>query len=204
MAKTLSEVKAEMLEKARSKPLGAFAVFNRNGKVMTHSAGAFEHIFTDEEDITWAKANGYTWHEETMDDGRVLTFFDAKPKDADYIQSADGQYYLEANLPENGDDYVTEWYSAQQKAERNVRLSDTDDYERLPSKTVQREEGGKRTALTDDERAEVLAYRQALRDLTDAEGFPFVDMPTIPTCIAYECQQKINERKAQEKMYGYN
>lgn len=204
MAKTLSEVKAEMLAKARSKPLGAYAVFNRTGKVMAHSAGAFEHIFTDEADVTWAKANGYTWHEETMDDGRVLTFFDAKPKAADYIQSADGQYYLEADLPEQQDDYVTEWYSAQQKATRNSLLTDTDDYERLPSKTVRREEGGKRSALTEEERAEVLAYRQALRDLTEVEGFPFVDMPTIPTCIAYEVQTLIDERANQEKMYGYN
>ncbi len=203
MAKTLSEVKAEMLEKALGKPVGEYVIFNRNGRVMAHSAGEFEHIFTQEEDVVWAKANGYKWRTETMDDGRELVFFTAKQKTEDLYQSADGLYYTQENLPENGDEFCTEKYSQTQKFERNLRLSDTDDYERLPDKTVQREEGGKRSALTDEERAEVLAYRQALRDLTDAEGFPFVDMPTIPTCIAYECQKKIDERKAQEEQNGY-
>lgn len=202
MAKTLAEVKAEMLEKALSKPVGEYLIFNRNGRVMAHSAGVFEHIFTSDEDVVWAKANGYQWRTETMDDGRELVFFTAKQKTEELYQSADGSYYTKENLPENGDEFITEKYSQSQKNERNLRLSDTDDYERLPSKTVQREAGGKRTALTDEERAEMLAYRQELRDLTDAEGFPYVDMPTIPTCIAYECQLKIDERKQQEEHYG--
>lgn len=202
MAKTLAEVKAEMIAKALSKPVGDYVVFNRNGKVMAHSMGAFQHIFTDDLDTAWAKQNGYTWHEEEMDDGRVLTFFDAKEKEQDLYQSADGLYYTQANLPENDDAFITEKYSGVQKSERNMRLSDTDDYERLPTKTVQREAGGKRTALTDEEREEMLAYRQELRDWTDGEGFPYIDFPTIPTCIAYECNLKIEERQNQEAQYG--
>ena len=34
--------------------------------------------------------------------------------------------------------------------------------------------------LTDEEKAEALVYRQALRDLPDAEGFPEVELPEQP------------------------
>lgn len=194
--KTLSEVKAEMLNAAKEKPLGNYCILDRNGKILAHSSGEFEHIYTDEADLAWAKANGYETREETMDDGRVLTFVEAKPKAADMYQSADGSYYIEMELPENEDDFVTEKYSVKQKAERNQRITDTDDYERLADKTVQREEGGKRSALTDDEKEEVKTYRQELRDWPDTEGFPFVEFPTIPDCIKYECELKIKQREA--------
>ena len=131
MAKTLSEVKAEMLQGALQRPIGAFSVFNRNGKVLAHSKGAFEHIFTEDADKTWAIANGYQHNDETMDDGRVLAFFKAKPSPDGLCQSADGSFYTQANLPENTDSFVTEQYAAKQRAERNARLADTDDYERL-------------------------------------------------------------------------
>ena len=197
--KTLAEVKAEMLKEAKEKPLGNYCILNRNGKILAHSAGEFEHIYTDDADLTWAKANGYESREEEMDDGRVLTFVSAKPKEKDMYQSADRAFYIESELPENEDDFVTEKHSAVQKAERNQRISDTDDFERLADITVQREEGGKRIALTDEEKVEVKEYRQALRDWPTVEGFPFVDFPEIPECIKYECEQKI---KAREVNYG--
>lgn len=199
--KTLAEVKAKMIKDAQSKPLGAYVIFGRNGNVVAHSAGVFEHIYTDADDLTWAKANGYETREEEMDDGRVLTFVTAKPKTEDLYQSADGGYYTVANLPEQGDDFVTEKYSATQKTERNQRITDTDDYERLSDITVQREAGGKRTALTDDEKAEVVTYRQALRYWPSVEGFPFVEFPTIPDCIAYECGLKISQRETYKNAY---
>ena len=205
MAKTLSEVKAEMLQDALNRPLGAFSVFNRNGKVLAHSKGAFEHIFTDDADKTWAIANGYQHYDETMDDGRVLTFFKAKPSPEGLYQSADGSFYTQANLPENTDEFVTEQYTAKQKSERNIRLSDTDKYAQIGDMTVKVSADEQRRQLTDAEKAEVSTYRQTLRDLPEQTGFPFIDFPTIPTCIAYEVSQAIAQRKQMEEMpYGNN
>ena len=203
MAKTLSEVKAEMLQDAVQRPIGAFSVFNRNGKVLAHSKGAFEHIFTEDADKTWAIANGYQHYDETMDDGRVLTFFKAKPSPDGVYQSADGSFYTQANLPENTDSFVTAQYTSKQKAERNTRLSDTDKYAQIGDMTVKVSENEQRRKLTDAEKAEVSTYRQSLRDLPEQEGFPFIDFPTIPTCIAYEVAQSIAQRKQMKEMpYG--
>ena len=202
MAKTLSEVKAEMLQDALQRPIGAFSVFNRNGKVLAHSKGAFEHIFTEDADKTWAIANGYQHYDETMDDGRVLTFFKAKPSPDGLYQSADGSFYTQANLPENTDSFVTENYAAKQRAERGMRLSDTDKYAQISDVTVKVAENEQRRQLTDAEKAEVSTYRQNLRDLPEQEGFPFVDFPTIPTCIAYEVSQAIAQREQMEVQHG--
>ena len=203
MAKTLSEVKAEMLQDALQRPIGAFSVFNRNGKVLAHSKSAFEHIFTEDADKTWAIANGYQHYDETMDDGRVLTFFKAKPSPDGLYQSADGSFYTQANLPENTDSFVTAQYASKQKAERNTRLSDTDKYAQIGDMTVKVSENEQRRQLTDAEKAEVSTYRQNLRDLPEQEGFPFIDFPTIPTCIAYEVSQAIAQRKQVEEQHGY-
>lgn len=198
--KTLSEVKAEMLEKAKGKPLGEYCILSREGKVLAHSAFPFEHIYTEDADLQWAKTQGYKTREETMDDGRMLTFVQAKAKAQDLYQSADGGYYTLDALPENDDAFVTAQYSETQKAERNQRISDTDDYERLSDITVQKVARAKREQLTDEEKAQVTAYRQALRDWPQVERFPFVEFPTIPECIAYECRQKIEQR---EVRYAY-
>lgn len=203
MAKTLGEVKAEMLQDALQRPIGAFSVFNRNEKVLAHSKGAFEHIFTEDADKTWAIANGYQHYDETMDDGRVLTFFKAKPSPDGLYQSADGSFYTQANLPENTDIFVTAQYTSKQKAERNTRLSDTDRYAQIGDLTVMVSADEQRRQLTDAEKAEVSTYRQALRDLPEQTGFPFIDFPTIPTCISYEVNQAIAQRTKQEEMpYG--
>lgn len=194
--KILSEVKAEMLEKAKGKPLGEYCILSRAGKVLAHSASPFEHIYTDADDLTWAKTQGYKTREEMMDDGRVLTFVRAKVKAQDLYQSADGGYYTLDALPENDDAFVTERYAETQKAERNQRIGDTDDYERLSDITVQKVARAKREQLTDEEKAQVTTYRQALRDWPQVDGFPFVEFPTIPMCIAYECETKIEQREA--------
>lgn len=109
-------------------------------------------------------------------------------------QSADGKYYTQADLPENSDAFCKERYSNEIKAERNARISDTDDYVKLPDITVARSAGAKRSALEDADRAALETYRQALRDLTEAQGFPFVSWPVFPTALAYELQQKVNAR----------
>lgn len=200
--KTLSEVKAEMLEAAKSKPIGDYAVFDRNGNVAAHSSFEFPHCFIDEADLEWAKANGYRTQEEEVD-GKTLTWVYAKAVTDELVQSADGQYYLVEKLPENGDEFVTEQYSALVKSERNSRISDTDDYEKLSDITVQKSARAKREALTDEEKTEVLAYRQSLRDFPQVEGFPFVEYPDIPECIAYECGQKIEQRENMRRDYEH-
>ena len=109
-------------------------------------------------------------------------------------QSADGKYYTQADLPENSDEFCKERYSNEIKAERNARISDTDDYVKLPDITVARSAGAKRSALEDADRTELETYRQALRNLPEVQGFPFVPWPEFPTALAYELQQKVNAR----------
>lgn len=114
-----------------------------------------------------------------------------------YRSAIDGQLYEEANLPEQSQDRCLQKYSQMIKGERNARISDTDKYAELSDITVQSAEGTKRAQLSEDEKADVLAYRQALRDLPEVKGFPFVDFPELPSCVAYECQQKIDSRNSQ-------
>lgn len=109
-------------------------------------------------------------------------------------QSADGKYYTQADLPENSDAFCKERYSNEIKSERNARISDTDDYVKLPDITVARSAGAKRSALEEEDRTELETYRQALRDLTEAQGFPFVAWPEFPAALAYELQQKVDAR----------
>lgn len=118
-----------------------------------------------------------------------------------YRSSIDGQLYEEANLPEQDQSKCLEKYLQQVKAERNARISDTDKYAELSDITVQSAEGAKRAQLTDDEKAEVITYRQALRDLPAVDGFPFVDFPAIPNCIKYEAEKKIEQRNTAEQMH---
>ena len=118
-------------------------------------------------------------------------------------QSADGKYYAQADLPENSDDFCTQRYSNEIKAERNARISDTDDYVKLPDITVARSAGAKRSALEDADRAALETYRQALRNLPEVQGFPFVEWPEFPAALAYELQQKVNAR-SQMRQGGFN
>lgn len=198
--KTLSEVKAAYLNEALSSPVGGYVVMDRNGKVAAHSNSEFVHCFVDPLDLEAARAAGYECKDEEID-GRVLTWVTAKERPGELFRSADGGYYAAASLPENDDAFVTERYAAEVRAERNARISDTDCYVQLTDMTVQKEAKSAREALTDQERTEVLAYREALRDLPTVEGFPFVEYPTIPACIAYECGQKADARAMQAQMY---
>ena len=109
-------------------------------------------------------------------------------------QSSDGCFYTKPNLPEQRDDFCLEKYSAEIKSERNARINDTDDYVKLPDMTIARSAGAKRSALEDADRAALETYRQALRNLPEVEGFPFVPWPEFPSALAYELQQKVNAR----------
>lgn len=118
-----------------------------------------------------------------------------------YRSVIDGQLYEEANLPEQSKDRCLEKYSQQIKSERNARISDTDKYAELSDITVQSAEGAKRAQLTSDEKSEIIAYRQQLRDLPEVQGFPFVDFPAIPECIKYEAEKMIQNRENMERMH---
>ncbi|WP_277029791.1 phage tail assembly chaperone [Turicimonas muris] len=111
------------------------------------------------------------------------------------FRSSDGKYYQASELPEQSDNFVLERYSNEVKVERNARISDTDDYVKLPDITIQKLAKAKRTALTDEDRAYLEAYRQALRNLPETAGFPFVEFPAFPSALAYELQQKVESRE---------
>lgn len=111
-----------------------------------------------------------------------------------YRSVIDGALYVEAELPEQDQDKCLAKYIAEVKSERNARISDTDTYIQVSDMTVMSKAKAKRSALTDEDKEAIKTYRQALRDLPEKAGFPFVSFPEIPSCIAYECQQKIDSR----------
>lgn len=110
-------------------------------------------------------------------------------------QSSDGCFYTKPNLPEQRDDFCLERYSAEVKSERNARISDTDKYVQLTDITFQAEAGAKRKGLTDIDRQSLFAYRQALKDLPEKEGFPFVDFPEFPEALNYELEKAAAVRR---------
>ena len=124
----------------------------------------------------------------------------SKPITVPMYQSVFGGYYTKENLPEMDLKKCLEKYSSEIKQERNARIADTDDYERLSDITVKKQAKAKREPLTDEEKAQVTAYRKALRDFPEVNGFPFVAFPEIPSCIAFECNEKIEQRKQMEAM----
>lgn len=240
---TLSEIKADYLSKALSKPVAKYGVKMGNGRITSLSDAqgfwvepcSIELIAlvdkkylkgdTIKEEIPIEPLNrpegfqyGLDLYTFTTPDlkqdnlkvevlerpliGRAKVKFKAGQQFAvksqlitdELYQSADGKYYAQAELPENSDDFCTQRYSNEIKAERNARISDTDDYVKLPDITIARSAGAKRSALADADRVALETYRQQLRDLTEQAGFPFVEWPTFPTALAYELQQKINSR----------
>lgn len=115
-----------------------------------------------------------------------------------YRSVIDGQFYEEFELPEQDQTKCLAKYTAEVRAERNARIADTDGYIQLPDVTVMNFAKTKRAALTEEQKQDVLNYREALRDLPEQTGFPFISFPEIPDCVAYECQQKIDSRNQQE------
>lgn len=240
---TLSEIKAEYLTKALSKPVAKYGVKMGNGRITSLSDVQGFHVepcsveliaLVDkkylkgdkvQEEILIEPLNrpegfqyGYDLYTFTTPDlkadnlkvevlekpliGKAKVRFKAGQHFAvksqlitdELYQSLDGKYYTESELPEQSDEFCTQRYSNEIKAERNARISDTDDYVKLPDITVARSAGAKRSALEDADRTALETYRQALRDLTEVQGFPFVEWPEFPAALAYELQQKVNAR----------
>ena len=94
------------------------------------------------------------------------------------------------------DEFVQDRYEQEVRGERNARISDTDKYVQLPDITVQSAARSKRAQLTESDRQALLDYRQALKDLPDQQGFPFVDYPEFPEALAYELEQAVNARNS--------
>ncbi|WP_278747650.1 phage tail assembly chaperone [Parasutterella excrementihominis] len=194
--KTLEQVRQEMLAKAMGKPLSKYSLKDSNGKIAVSSNAPSQHAFTDPKDEAYAQ-NHYKLSEKfKRDDGTIINFWKLEPSPSGYFQSADGNYYLSAELPELDDEFVKRYYEKEVRGERNARISDTDDYVKLPDITVARSAGAKRSALEDADRVALETYRQALRNLPEAEGFPFVEWPEFPSALAYELQQKVDARQS--------
>jgi len=175
----LATFKAQILAEAKARPCGDWVYKDPStGKVR--------------ETASWRAS-----HLDNVDGKLIETKFEKL--EAPQFRSADGQYYEEAALPEQGDEYCTTLYAAQMKAERNARIGDTDDYATIGDITVQRAAGKKREALTDAEKTEVASYRQALRDLPEKSGWPFATFPALPECISYEAGLKISQRAVQKE-----
>lgn len=192
--KTLDEVKQEYLQEALKRPLSRYSLKNANGKIVVESNSQEQHAFTDEQDEDYARQHYKVSENFKTSEGKVITFWKMELSPSGLFRSADGNYYTENELPENDDDFIKSKYSDVIKVERNARICDTDDYIKLPDITVQKMAKAKRTALSDEDRAYLEAYRQALRNMPEMAGFPFVDWPEFPSALAYELQQKVESR----------
>lgn len=186
---TLSEIKAQYLAAAKAKPIEKYCIRDHEGRIVARSNSPVVHVFNNEADDAYAAE-----HYQLKEVFNGMKFWYGEESPTGLYQSADGQFYTESELPENTDAFCTQRYANEVKAERNARISDTDDYVKLPDITVARSAGAKCSALEDADRAALETYRQALRDLTEAQGFPFVSWPVFPTALAYELQQKVNAR----------
>lgn len=123
----------------------------------------------------------------------------SKPMEVQMYRSCiDSKLYQDAGLPEQDQAKCLQKYISEVKAERNMRISDTDSYIQVSDMTVQAKAKAKRSALTDEDKEAIKTYRQALRDLPEQAGFPFVSFPELPSCVAYECQKKIDSRNNQQ------
>lgn len=192
--KTLEQVRQEMLAKAMSQPPAKYSLKDSDGKVVVSSNSPGQHAFMDPKDEAFAKSHYKLSEKFKRDDGTIINFWKMEPSPKGYFQSADGNFYLSAELPELDDNFIKKRYELEVRGERNARISDTDKYVQLPDITVQSAARAKRAQLTEADRQALLNYRQALRDLTETQGFPFVAWPEFPTALAYELQQKVNAR----------
>lgn len=188
---TLAEIKAKYLSEALARKIEKYCIKDHTGRIVARSNSPVVHVFNNETDDAYAAE-----HYQLKEIFNGMKFWQGERSPTGLYQSADGQFYTESELPENSDAFCTQRYANEIKSERNARISDTDDYVKLPDITVARSAGAKRSALDDADRISLETYRQALRDLTDQQGFPFVQWPEFPAALAYELQQKVDARQS--------
>ena len=191
--KTLDEVKREYLSAALEKPIEKFCIKDHTGRIVARSNSPVIHVFNNDTDDAYAAE-----HYKLKEVFNGMKFWWGVESPAGLFQSAAGGFYIEAELPEQTDEFCIRRYSNIMKAERNARITDTDDYVKLSDITVQGSVDAKRSALNEADKAALLAYRQKLRDLPEADGFPFVDFPDFPATLAYELEVKAKARNSHE------
>lgn len=187
---TLTEIKQKYLAEALTRPIEKYCIRDHEGRIVARSNSPVVHVFNNEVDDAYAAE-----HYQLKEIYNGMKFWQGELSPAGLYASADGQWYTEDNLPENSDAFCTQRYSNEVKAERNARISDTDDYVKLPDITVARSAGAKRSALEDADRTALETYRHVLRNLPEQQGFPFVAWPEFPAALAYELQQKVDARQ---------
>lgn len=192
--KTLDEVKREYLSAALEKPIEKFCIKDHTGRIVARSNSPVIHVFNNDTDDAYAAE-----HYKLKEVFNGMKFWWGVESPAGLFQSADGGFYIEAELPEQTDEFCIRHYSNTMKAERNARITDTDDYVKLSDITVQGSVDAKRSALNEEDKAALLAYRQKLRDLPEVDGFPFVDFPDFPAALAYELEAKAKARISHEE-----
>lgn len=202
--KTLEEVKQEMLSRAMNRPLSKYSLKDSDGRIAVSSNSPGQHAFIDAKDEAFAQSH-YTLSERfKREDGTIIKYWKLEPSPKGYFHSADGNYYLSTELPELDDNFVQERYEQEVRGERNARISDTDKYVQLPDITVQSVAKAKRAQLTEADRQALLSYRQALKDLPDQPGFPFIDYPEFPDALAYELEQAVDARNSMRQGGFFN
>lgn len=202
--KTLEEVKQEMLSRAMNRPLSKYSLKDSDGRIAVSSNSPGQHAFIDAKDEAFAQSH-YTLSERfKREDGTIIKYWKLEPSPKGYFQSADGNFYLSAELPELDDEFVQDRYEQEVRGERNARISDTDKYVQLPDITVQSAAKAKRAQLTEEDRQALLNYRQALKDLPDKPSFPFIDYPAFPEALAYELEQAVDARNSMRQGGFFN
>lgn len=202
--KTLEEVKQEMLSRAMNRPLSKYSLKDSDGRIAVSSNSPGQHAFMDPKDEAFAKSHYKLSEKFKRDDGTIINFWKMEPSPKGYFQSADGNFYLSAELPELDDNFIKKRYELEVRGERNARISDTDKYVQLPDITVQSAARAKRAQLTEEDRQALLNYRQALRDLPDQPAFPFIDYPEFPVALSYELEQAVDARKSMKQGGFFN
>lgn len=202
--KTLEQVRQEMLAKAMSQPLAKYSLKNSDGKVVVSSNSPSQHAFMDPKDEAYAESHYKLSERFKRDDGVIINYWKLEPSPQGYFHSADGNYYPSTELPELDDNFIKKRYELEVRGERNARISDTDKYVQLPDITVQSAAKAKRAQLTEADRQALLNYRQALKDLPDQSGFPFIDYPDFPDALAYELEQAVNARNSMRQGGFFN
>lgn len=202
--KTLEEVRQEMLAKAMGRPLAKYSLKDSDGRIVVSSNAPSQHAFTDPKDEAYAESHYKLSEKFKRDDGTIINFWKMEPSPKGYFQSADGNFYLSAELPELDDNFIKKRYELEVRGERNARISDTDKYVQLPDITVQSAAKAKRAQLTEADRQALLNYRQVLKDLPDQPGFPFIDYPDFPDALAYELEQAVNARNSMRQGGFFN